>query len=75
MVLINLRALQELKFCYDTDNFRKDLIRLMDLGAEEYRVCKRVHTENPSFCAVKKKEVTVLPGTRQSRGARGIIYE
>ncbi len=64
----------EMKFCYDIDSFKRDLMKLFDFGADEGRICKRVFKENPNFCAIKKKAVD-LPGTRDRKNARGIILE
>lgn len=41
----------EQKFCYDTSSIRKDLHRLMDLGADARRICKRVRSVNSDFCS------------------------
>jgi hypothetical protein len=67
-------SVEELKFCYDTDNFKKDILKLLDFGADEHRICRRVHKENPNFCSFVKK-TSVVPGTRASKNAKGIIYE
>ena len=64
----------ELKFCYDVDSFKQDVLKLLNFGADEKRICKKVHSTNHNFCAVKKKDA-VLPGTRAFKNARGIIYE
>lgn len=67
-------AVDELKFCYDVDSFKQDIIKLFNFGADENRICKKVHSINLNFCAVKKKDA-VLPGTRAFKNARGVIYE
>ena len=64
----------ELKFCYDVDSFKQDILKLMNFGADEKRICKKVHSTNHNFCAVKKKDA-ILPGTRAFKNARGVIYE
>ncbi len=33
-------SVEELKFCYDTDSFKKDILKLLDFGADENRICK-----------------------------------
>ena len=64
----------EAKLCYDVDSFKQDILNLFNYGADENRICKKVHSINYNFCSVKKKD-TILPGTRSHRNARGIIFE
>lgn len=63
----------EQKFCYNTDTLRKDILRLLDLGADESRLCKKVKTINPDFCLVKTPKVS--PSNQFVSKKRGIIYE
>ena len=67
----------EQKFCYNTDTIRRELIRLLDMGADEQRVCKKFYSINPDFCASKSDQEKVLEALRNknSNKKRGIIYE
>ena len=67
-------SVEEQQFCYNTQGFRSDILRMLDLGADENRICKKVHSINPDFCkaVVRKKE---NPGTRDHKRQRGVIYE
>lgn len=38
------------KFCYNTEPLRRDIFRLLDLGADEQRVCRKIRAVNPDFC-------------------------
>lgn len=61
------------KFCYNTDTFKKDIDRLLGLNADEFRICKKVKSINPDFCqvkvATKKEEFSISQNSK-----RGIIY-
>jgi hypothetical protein len=43
-------GVEDAKFCYDIDTIQKELKRLLDLGANEDRICRRVYAVNPHFC-------------------------
>lgn len=72
---LNTLEVSEAKFCYDTDSFKKDMMKLFDFGADEKRICKRVFKENPNFCVLKIPKHDMLPGTQDRKNARGVIYE
>ena len=38
------------QFCYNTATLSTTIHRLLDLGADASRVCKKVHSINPDFC-------------------------
>ena len=63
---------EEQKFCYNTDTLRMDILRLLDLGADENRLCKKVKSINPDFCLVKTQKVTINSDVVSKK--RGIIY-
>lgn len=62
----------EQKFCYNTDTLRMDILRLLDLGADENRLCKKVKSINPDFCLVKAPKIS--PVNEFVSKKRGIIY-
>ena len=74
---ISKLPVDERKFCYDTDSIRKEIYRLMDLGATEDRICRKVHKINPDFCktvaATNEAENAVVRTEKQRE--RGVIYE
>lgn len=63
------------KFCYNTENVRGELSRMLNLGADEYRVCKKVKSMNPDFCKVMSKKVNKDGVHKNERLIRGVIYE
>ena len=77
---------EEQQFCYNTENVRGDLNRMLDMGADETRVCKKVRSMNPDFCVSKSSRRTdgakeghkatssTGSGGDRSRSKRGIIY-
>lgn len=69
-------GVQEQQFCYNIGNIKQEINRLLEYGAQESRVCKRVHSINPHFCssslASKSSEITKHLASRLQRG---IIYE
>lgn len=75
-------SVEEQQFCYNIDNVRGEINRMLDLGADELRVCKKVKSMNPHFCVSKSsKKVSSTKETsksnsehRTSRNKRGIIY-
>lgn len=42
------------KFCYNIDTIKKDLSRILDLGATNDRVCRKVLAVNKDFCQSKQ---------------------
>ena len=68
--------MEEQQFCYNIDNFKRDLYRILDLGANEQRVCKKVMAINPHFCKIKKVSLNNNnKGYIHEKNAKGIIYE
>ena len=65
---------EDQKFCYDIATIGKDLYRLMELGADEYRICKRVKTINPHFCKMKTAKSSKSGIQLNERNKKGIIY-
>lgn len=65
----------EQKFCYNTENVRGELSRMIKLGADEYRICKRVRAMNPDFCNVMSSKVNNEGLHKNDRLVRGVIYE
>ncbi len=63
------------KFCYNIDNIKQDMHRLLDFGASESRICKKIRSINADFCASKKVKVEEPTGIHlNERYKRGIIY-
>ena len=63
------------KFCYNTENVRGEISRLLKLGADEYRVCKKVRAMNPDFCKVMSQKTKKEGAHQNDRLVRGVIYE
>jgi hypothetical protein len=71
--------LAEEKFCYDMENMKATLHRLLDLSASEERICRKVKETNPHFCRKGetgiRREVALDGMTRKKEKGRGVIYE
>lgn len=65
----------EQKFCYNIATLKKEVNRLLDLGADENRVCKKVKSVNPDFCLTKVVKVERTGIQINERLKKGIIYE
>ena len=74
---------EEKKFCYDTETSRKEIFRLLDLGADDKRICRKIKKINPDFCNSSQGQVNVdnsgaadrAPSTQQTKNfTRGVIY-
>ena len=65
---------EEQKFCYNVESFQKEVIRLMDLNADEFRVCKKVKSINPDFCATRVTPKAADNESLRQNSKRGIIY-
>lgn len=62
------------KFCYDAEPNRKEISRMLDMGADAKRICKKINKINPDFCkAIKASKKIERLSTAKSK--RGIIYE
>jgi len=64
----------EQKFCYNTENVRGQITRLINLGADESRICKKVKAMNPDFCKVMSTK-KVEGVHHNDRLIKGVIYE
>ena len=64
------------QFCYNIENMRGDINRMLDMGADEKRTCKKVKSFNPHFCTSgenklkQKAPVHVNDNFKQ----RGVIF-
>ena len=69
-------TVEERKFCYDTNPMKKELFRLLDMGANEIRICKKIFKVNSDCCKVHSKDQvrSAAVKAKQSRSI-GIIYE
>ncbi len=70
-------SIEDEKFCYDIDSIKADIKRLLTLGADDDRICKKVKSINPDFCMnkiIKKKSDDSSAAYVPSRTKRGIIY-
>ena len=72
---------EEAQFCYNIDTFKMALNKVLNVGADEYRVCKKVKAMNPDFCSggkTKKREEKINNKPNvvhlNERHKRGIIY-
>jgi hypothetical protein len=67
---------EEQIFCYNAATIRKDITRLIEMGADEFRVCKKVRSINPDFCKGKStaQKHTNTGIQLNDRKKRGIIY-
>jgi hypothetical protein len=63
------------KFCYNVGTAKKDINRLLDLGASEERVCKKVKTINSHFCTAKTVKSERTGVQVNERLKRGVIFE
>lgn len=61
-------SVEDQKFCYNIDTIKGDLQRLLSLGANDDRICKKVKSVNPDFC------VTKAIGDKSYSRKKGIIY-
>eukprot|EP01039_Chlorochromonas_danica_P005699 gene5699-6283_t len=55
------------QFCYNIASAKGEIERLMRLGAEDKRICHKVHSINSDFCKEVRHPVTSHP-------KRGLIY-
>eukprot|EP01041_Mallomonas_annulata_P011355 gene11355-23765_t len=66
---------EEQQLCYNVDNFKRDLYRILDLGADESRICKKVKAVNKNFCLSKTSRIIEHKGHQHETLVKGIIYE
>ena len=68
---------EERKFCYDTETSRKEIFRLLDLGADDKRICRKVKKINPDFCnsSQGQSDDRGKGSMKKQNTDRGIIYE
>lgn len=63
------------QFCYNIETMRGDINRLLDMGADETRVCKKVRSINPHFCSGEKKQSKEKKTVHVNQSQRkGIIF-
>eukprot|EP01038_Epipyxis_sp_PR26KG_P007442 gene7442-10140_t len=70
-------ATQDEQFCYNTENIRNDIYRLINLGADEFRICKKIRAINPDFCSSSNKNKQASessPLLLNERLKVGVIY-
>jgi hypothetical protein len=65
----------EEKFCYDLEPLHKEVFRILDLGADASRVCKKVKSINAEFCKSRSVSKTLDNQRYEKNKKRGIIYE
>mmetsp|Transcript_24530 Transcript_24530/g.24771 ORF Transcript_24530/g.24771 Transcript_24530/m.24771 type:complete len:130 (-) Transcript_24530:64-453(-) len=65
---------EEQQLCYNIEPFKRDIIRILDVGADESRLCKKIKSVNSNFCSLAstKREQRVH---QHDKYVRGIIYE
>jgi hypothetical protein len=63
------------KFCYNVGTAKKDINRLLDLGASEERICKKVKSINPHFCTAKTVKSERTGVQVNERLKIGVIFE
>jgi hypothetical protein len=61
-------SVEDQKFCYDSDTIKGDIQRLLSLGANDDRICKKIKSINPDFCMTK------AIGDKSYARKKGIIY-
>lgn len=64
----------EQKFCYDVAPLKQELHRLLDVGIDAKRLCKKINKINPDFCKAPKRQKQV-ERISTSRFVKGVIYE
>jgi hypothetical protein len=50
---LSILSNEEQQFCYNSQGFQSEISRLLDLGADEKRICKRIYKINPDFCTIR----------------------
>lgn len=71
----SLLSVEDQRFCYNSDNIRQDLYRLLDMGADEFRVCKRFKKANAHFCESKTASTEVVRDFSLQTKKRGVVFE
>jgi hypothetical protein len=59
----------ETRFCYNIDNMRDEILRLVSMGVPGARVCNRFRKQNSNFC-----ETDVFQLGAPSRRASKVVY-
>jgi hypothetical protein len=74
-----LLSTDEKKFCYNIESIVGEIVRLIDMNADEHRVCKKVYSVNSDFC--RAKNATTVSEQMKSQGLSttrrsqvGVIY-
>jgi len=65
---------EDMKFCYNIDPIQQELNRLFQLGADEFRICKKIKSINSDFCLTKEPKKNSGHIHLNKRLQRGIIY-
>lgn len=76
---------EETQFCYNTNGIKAEIHRLLDLGANAERICKKVNKVNPDFCTTKESDFVLtalenpdsdalLTNNTNFKAKRGFIY-
>lgn len=47
---------EDQQFCYNIDSMKADIVRLLDLQADDKRICAKVYRVNPHFCTVTSNQ-------------------
>jgi hypothetical protein len=50
---LSILSNEEQQFCYNSQGFQSEINRLLDLGADDKRICKKIYNINPDFCTSK----------------------
>jgi hypothetical protein len=74
--MISDTSVQDQQFCYNVENMKKDIYRILALGADEFRVCKKLKAINPHFCpaVMTPKRDQASHVHVNERLKRGVIY-
>jgi hypothetical protein len=70
-------ATEEQQLCYNISTFYNELKRLLMLGVDDQRLCKKVHSMNPDFCKVISEGNMGndrVDSKKFSQSRRGVIY-
>jgi hypothetical protein len=54
-------AIEDAKFCYNIDTIKGEINRMMTLGANDERICKKIKSVNPDFCLSKISSSSSIP--------------
>jgi hypothetical protein len=67
--------IEDLKFCYNIENMKESMNRILSLTDDENRICKKLKEVNPDFCRIRSKKVQDIQTVHlNERHIRGVIY-